>query len=874
MTLEQLIRQFGKLPASQIAVQVNDTLAHHQSLIITAPPGAGKSTLLPLTLLKGMKTSGKILMLEPRRIAARQIAERMADMLGEKVGETVGYRVRFESKVSERTKIEVLTEGILTRMLVGDATLDGIDMVIFDEFHERSLQSDLAFALTRQTQLLIRDDLKLVIMSATINVEDISKAIQAPVIESQGKMYPVEVKYAQETPDHFHITQAVASAIVKAYREHDGDILAFLPGQAEIIRCEEMLKGAFATEWNDNVSANHTQPITTSIYPLYGNLPQEQQRAAIAPSRKGERKIVLATPIAETSLTIEGVRVVVDSGLCRQLVYEASTDLSHLETVTISQDMATQRMGRAGRLAEGTCYRLWTLASQHQMQEQRKPEIEEADLSSLALAIAAFGESDVLSLPWLTPPPTGHIMQAVKTLKALGAISPLDELSITPLGKKMAQMPCHPRISKMILSAASTSEKSLACDIAALLEEKDPLVDKEDCDMSLRISYLRSARKNKNLGKWARIARIAQEYQRMCLKKDNTDLAKKAIRDSKDDHTDIAAEDIGRLVAYAYPERIAKASDNLGNFRLANGQLVRINSTDTLSAKEWIAIASLHTMSNGSQTSLHATGHAGKVFLAAPLDEQTLEEIAIPHQRISWDSKLEGVVMREERRIGLLVLDSKPMHDIDKEKIKAIVCEAMKKDGLSLLDWNNDVQRLQLRVAKVKEWHPELDIPDLSTDYLLNTASEWLPFYLEENGKVKSNANELKKLPLREMIWNILPYDLQQSIEHLAPTHIQVPSGSKIRVDYRQGADAPILSVRLQECFGMQETPCVNDGKQPVLMELLSPGFKPVQLTQDLSSFWKGTYFEVRKELKRRYPKHFWPENPLESMAVKGVKKK
>lgn len=885
MTLEQLIRQFGKLPASQIAVQVNNTLAHHQSLIITAPPGAGKSTLLPLTLLKGMKNSGKILMLEPRRIAARQIAERMADMLGEKVGETVGYRVRFESKVSAHTQIEVLTEGILTRMLVSDATLDGIDMVIFDEFHERSLQSDLAFALARQTQQLIRDDLKLVIMSATINVEDISKAIQAPVIESEGKMYPVEVKYAHEPPDRFHITQAVASAIAKAYREHDGDILAFLPGQAEIIRCEDMLKGAFATEWDDNVSSNnpiHTndsattnitsqeeRPVKTSIYPLYGNLPQEQQRAAIAPSRNGERKIVLATPIAETSLTIEGVRVVVDSGLCRQLVYEASTDLSHLETVTISQDMATQRMGRAGRLAEGTCYRMWTLATQHQMQEQRKPEIEEADLSSLVLAIAAFGESDVLSLPWLTPPPTGHIMQAVKTLKALGAIAPLDGLSITPLGKKMAQLPCHPRISKMILSAASPSEKSLACDIAALLEEKDPLVDKDDCDISLRISHLWNARKNKNPGKWARIARIAQEYQRMCLKKENADQAKKERLYSKNDNTDVAAEDIGRLVAFAYPERIAKASDNLGNFRLANGQLVRIAPTDALSAKEWIAIASLHSTVNTS-----ATDNAGKVFLAAPLDEQTLEEIAIPHQRISWDSKQEGVAMREERRIGLLVLDSKPMHDIDKEKIKAIVCEAVKKDGLSLLDWNADVQRLQLRVAKVKEWHPELDIPDLSTDHLLNIASEWLPFYLEENGKVKSNANELKKLPLREMIWNILPYDLQQSIEHLAPTHIQVPSGSKIRVDYRQGADAPILSVRLQECFGMKETPCVNEGKQPVLMELLSPGFKPVQLTQDLSSFWKGTYFEVRKELKRRYPKHFWPENPLESMAVKGVKKK
>ena len=861
MTLEQLIRQFGKLPASQIAVQVNETLAHHPSLIITAPPGAGKSTLLPLTLLQGMNTSGKILMLEPRRIAARQIAERMAEMLGENVGETVGYRVRFETKISERTRIEVLTEGILTRMLVGDATLDGVSMVIFDEFHERSLQSDLAFALTRQAQQLIRDDLKIVIMSATIDTQGISQALQAPVIESEGKMFPVEVVYADETPDRFHISQAMATTIAKAYRKQEGDILAFLPGQAEIMRCEEMLKDAFSNE-----SDRH---LTTRIFPLYGHLSQEQQRAAIAPSHDGERKIVLATPIAETSLTIEGVRVVVDSGLCRQLVYEASTDLSHLETVAISQDMATQRMGRAGRLAEGTCYRLWTLATQHQMQEQRKPEIEESDLSSLVLAIAAFGESDVLSLPWLTPPPTGHIMQAVKTLRALGAIKQgkdnpikldsIDGISITPLGRKMVQLPCHPRISKMILRADSPYEKSLACDIAALLEEKDPMVEKEACDIALRISILRSARRKKALGKWNRIAQIAQEYRKMCQ--------------AKVDNTDIAAEDIGKLVAYAYPERIAKAIDALGNFRLASGQQVRISPTDTLSAKEWIAIASLHANGSNGNTSSHPTGNTGKVFLAAPIDQEALEGIAIPQQRVSWDTKQGCVVMQEEKRIGMLVLNSKPIHDIDKEEIKSIVCEAVKKEGLSLLDWSTDVQRLQLRISKVREWHPELSIPDVETQHLLNTTSEWLPFYLEENGRVKSNATELKKLPLREILWNLIPYDLQQAIDRLAPTHIQVPSGSKIRVDYRHGADAPILSVRLQECFGMKETPCVNEGKQPILMELLSPGFKPVQLTQDLPSFWQGTYFEVRKELKRRYPKHYWPENPMESVAVKGVRR-
>lgn len=463
-------------------------------------------------------------------------------------------------------------------------------------------------------------------------------------------------------------------------------------------------------------------------------------------------------------------------------------------------------------------------------------------------------------------------MQAIKTLKALGALSPITDISITPLGRKMVKLPCHPRISKMMLSATTLDTKDLACDIAALLEEKDPLLEKEDCDISLRINILRNARRKKSLGKWARIAQIAKEYRKMC--QGNERQTRQDMCQTKEDNADVAAEDIGNLVAYAYPERIAKAIDGIGNFRLASGQQVRIPSTDPFSAKEWLAIASLHAMGNSGQASLRTTRNASRVFLAAPIDKETLEEMANLHQRISWDSQQGCVVMLEEKRIGLLVLDSKPIHNIDKEKIKAIVCEAVQKEGMSLLDWNADVERLQLRVAKVREWHPELSIPCLGTADLLRTANEWLPFYLEENGHVKSCANELKKLPLHEIIWNIIPYELQQAIDHLAPTHIQVPSGSRIRVDYRQGADAPILSVRLQECFGMKETPCVNDGKQAVLMELLSPGFKPVQLTQDLHSFWKGTYFEVRKELKRRYPKHFWPENPLESVAVRGVQKK
>ena len=897
---QDITRQWASLPASQIAVGVNEALHTNSSLVVTAPPGAGKSTLLPLTILSSLGEGEKILMLEPRRLAARQIAERMAQMLGEQVGETVGYRVRFESRVSKRTRIEVLTEGILTRMIVDDATLDGVSVVIFDEFHERSINSDLALALTRQAQQIIRPDLKVVIMSATIDTSNICAALQAPLIESEGRMFPVELHYADKDTDPRDIAAAAASTTIEAYKKYEGDILVFLPGQAEIERCYELLSKSqhftaspsqpINTSTHQHLTTSTSQPTTTTphhltIHPLYGNLSPEDQRRAIAPSAPGERKIVIATPIAETSITIEGVRVVIDAGLCRQVVFDARTGLSHLETVRISMDMATQRMGRAGRVAEGVCYRLWTKASEHLMAEQRKPEIEEADLAPMLLDTAAFGESDAEALPWLTMPPRAGVFKAKELLTALGAID--ENGNITSIGKRMATLPCHPRIARMILATTnlttstpqgvhlsplgfcrlpeqevhqqhlttSTSHHnntSLACDIAALLEEKDPLSETGGTDLTLRLSALRTARRKKQLGRWQRIAKIAAEYRRMA----HTD----------EDNRDPAPTEVGLLVAYAYPERIAHSTNSIGGYRLASGANVQLDAADQQSAHSWLAIASLYS----------APGTTGRVFLAAPIAPDDLEKEFVKEvDNIAWDTKQGCVVMQREQRIGKLILSQKPIHDADKERLKGIVCEAMKKDGLTMMAWSEKaVEQVQRRVAQVAAWHPEMALPDVSTEHLLSTAADWLPFYLEEGGRVKTSVQELRKLNLADIIWNILPYEAQLEVDRLAPTHIEVPTGSHIRIDYRSGAEAPVLSVRLQECFGMERTPCVDDGRQPLLMELLSPGFKPVQLTQDLASFWQGTYFEVRKELRRRYPKHYWPENPLEAEAVRGVKRK
>ena len=815
--LSPYIHQF---PVGEVAADVIRSLAATPRIIVTAPPGAGKSTLLPLLLLQSMP-EGKILMLEPRRIAARQIAERMASMIGEAVGKTVGYRMRFETKVSATTRIEVLTEGIMTRMLVDDPTLDGVGMVIFDEFHERSLTSDTALALVRESQQIIRPDLLMVIMSATIDASALCQALDAPLIESQGRMHEVTIHHLEEA-DQRNCADITASAIKKAHREEQGDILAFLPGKGEIMRCCELL--------GESLGSTH-------IYPLYGLLSSEEQRKAIMPSRPGERKVVLATPIAETSLTIEGVKTVIDSGLCKTLVYDPRNGMSHLETVRISLDMAKQRSGRAGRTTDGTCYRLWSKATELRMDDCRQPEIEHADLSSTLLDIAAWGEDDIMDMPWLTPPPSSHAMQARQLLTNLGALD--HDGHITPHGHQLALLPCHPRIAQMLIMAEDNKTKALAADIAALLEEKDILTDDSDADINTRIELLRNARRKKQTGRWKRIADIAEQYRRLAkMQEDNTPPAHYAT---------------GCLIASAYPERVAQQTED-GKYKLASGDIVTLSDDDALKTCPLLAVASV----------------ASRIFLASPLKKEDIEHMSTWQDNISWDSKQGRAIAISQQRLGSLILATRPIQTPDSQTaITEAICQAAMKEGLSMFDFNDDVLRMQRRIAAVAAWHPDLSLPDISTPPLLSRAAEWLPLYI---GKATTTA-ELKKINLCSVIWGLLSYDQQVTIDRMAPTHIQVPTGSRIRINYRTGAESPILSVRLQECFGLTATPTVDEGHRPVLMELLSPGFKPVQLTQDLASFWQTTYFEVRKELRRRYPKHYWPENPLEAEAVRGVKK-
>ncbi len=824
------IKYANNLPAMQIAGKVNEILKTDSRVVITAPPGAGKSTVLPLTIMQGLPDDGKILMLEPRRLAARQIAARMSQMIGEPVGKTVGYRVRFDNKVSDSTRIKVLTESILTRMIVADSTLEGVSAIIFDEFHERNLASDIALALSLEAQQIIRPDLKIIIMSATIDAEGISRTLCAPIVESEGRMFPVDVIHSQDEATEQNSAEAVAHAIRQAHKEHDGDILAFLPGESEILRCKEMLGDSLGK---------------TSVYPLYGLLSQREQNLAIAPSAEGERKVVLATSIAETSLTIEGVRIVIDSGLHRTMVFDPRSGLSHLKTKQISMDMANQRTGRAGRTAPGVCYRLWSLATEHRMDENRLPEILTADLTPMVLDITAWGEKPLESIAWLTTPPTKQVEQARELLKMLGAIA--DDGKITAHGRKMSALPCHPRIAQMLATAETPEMKSLATDIAALLEERDPLSVRNssataDANINTRLSALRRARKGNASGKvWQRIMMASEHYRH--------------IAKTKEDNADPDIYATGMLLASAYPERIAMAlKGEYNTFMLSCGDKAVIDKGDALSAYDNLAVAQVVN---------------NRIILASPLDIKDLKSFAKVKDNISWDNRQGCIVAQREYKIGCLLIDSKPISDGNSEAIKQTICNAAQKYGTSMLNFSDEVQNLQRRVAVVAEWHPEMQLPDLSTEAVLRRADEWLPFYIGNS----TTTAELKKIDLCEALWSLLAYEQQTEVERLAPTHIKVPTGSRIKIEYRVGAELPILRVRLQECFGMDSTPRIDDGKRAVLMELLSPGFKPVQLTQDLNSFWQNTYFEVRKELKRRYPKHSWPDNPLESEAVRGVKR-
>lgn len=805
----KISKKYGELPVAAIAEDICASLAENPRLVVTAPPGAGKSTLLPLALLENMPES-KILMLEPRRIAARQVAERMATMVEENVGATVGYRVRFDSRISSSTRIEVITEGILERMLVDDPILEGVSVVIFDEFHERSLSSDLTLALVRQIQNILRPDLKIVVMSATIDAEYLCRSLDARHLHSPGSCHDVKIVYGEDF-DVRECAVAVAAAIRRALREHSGNILAFLPGQADIMKCRDLLM-------QSSVSAE--------VRTLYGMMSPAEQHQVLLPAADDSRRVVLASPIAETSLTIEGISVVIDSGLYRAPVFDPSTGLARLVTTRISLDMATQRSGRAGRLMAGTCYRLWSKATESRMKECRQPEIETADLSSMLLTISAMGETEPQHLPWVTTPPAGHISNAAALLRMLGAIDECGHLTMK--GQRIAKLPCHPRIASMLSEADGM--QSVACDIAAILEEKDPLQDDTDADISTRISILRRYRQGRIPAAWRRIDNVAAQYRRLVK--------------APDYQGESSPEEIGRLIGEAYPERIAMR-DNNGRYRLATGgSIVTLHPSDDLARYEFLAIASM----------------GSRIFMAAPVDRDYLSSKGQWIEVVMWSSREGKVVAREELRLGLLTLGSRPMKGDPRPKIASAVASAAPKEGLTMFDFNEDVQSLQLRIAVAASWHPELHFPDVTTETLLSEAANWLPLYIGQ----ASTLQELRKLDLKSVILGLLSYEQQRALEELAPTHVKLPSGRNARIHYRKGAEAPVVSARLQDCFGLTYTPLVDGGRRPVLMELLSPGFKPVQLTQDMEGFWRETYFEVRKELRRRYPKHRWPENPLQ----------
>ena len=818
------------LPVAEVVPEILQKLSTNNTLIINAPTGAGKSTLLPLALLnENWLNRKKIYMLEPRRLAAKTIAYRMAEMLGEQIGESIGYRIRFESKTSSKTKIEVLTEGILTRMLQSDNALEDAAAVIFDEFHERSIHADVALALSREAQQILRPDLKIVVMSATLDLPQLSGLLNAPTVKSEGRLYPVDIKYGNGN-DVRHIPEICAQTTIQAVKENtEGDTLVFLPGQAEIKRCEDILRSNLRE---------------FEITPLYGMLSSSQQQRAILPSKSGKRKVVLATTIAETSLTIQGITIVVDSGFVRVSKFDPNSGLFRLETIQVDKDSATQRTGRAGRLSPGTCYRIWTKATHAQLTEHRTPEILEADLADLVLDMAQWGVSDIRKLTWLNPPPTGHINQAKELLTQLEAIG---KNKITEHGRKMHSLPCHPRLAHMLLKADELNQVALAADIAAVLEEKDPLQRDSGIDLCIRIEKLRRFRKTGKLsGVWKRIDQISNSYRRLFK--------------TEADNSHFDPYDAGLILVFAYPERIAHSRPgNNAQFQLANGIIAMIGHKDDLAFEPWLAVANVN-----------ARDGVGKIFLAAPLNPTDLQPFLETKEVVKWDSRIDEFSASTDLRIGSIILQSKPLQNPDPElKIEAI-CDAIRKDGKHLLDLNAEFKQLQNRVKSLSIWNTKEDYPSMDTQALFETAETWLGPYLKDVKRI----DDLKKLKLAELLFNALDWDFQQKLNAFAPVMLDVPSGSSVKLEYKENGDSPILAVRLQEVFGLENTPSINQGKNSVILHLLSPGFKPVQITKDLKSFWANTYFEVRKELKRRYPKHSWPENPLEAVPVRGVKKK
>ena len=845
------------LPIDVALPPLRHALATHTSAVLQAPPGAGKSTVVPLILLDEPWLRGKrLIMLEPRRLAARAVAQRMAQTLGESVGHTVGYRMRLDTKVSAATRIEVVTEGVLTRMLQNDPGLEGVGAVVFDEFHERSLQADLGLALTLDARTNLTPRLRLLVMSATLDGAAVAALLDnAPVITAEGRLFPVTTRYAgkglpllpapaaapsrpQDSPERL-----VVQLIQRALHEERGDLLVFLPGAREIRR----------------VQAGLVPGEGVTVLPLFGDLTMAQQDAALAPAA-GVRKVVLATNIAETSLTIPGIRVVVDSGLVRRARFDPVTGMSRLETQRISRASAEQRQGRAGRLEAGVCYRAWSEGAQPSLAAFTPPEILEADLAPLALELANWGARDARELRWLDEPPSAMLSSARDLLTRLGALDASGR--ITTHGRQIAGVAVHPRLAHMLLRARELGALPLAADLAALLSERDLLrgaAGARDADIRARLEVMHGANSPAGVdrGVLQRTRQVARDLVRRL-----------AARSAGAQRPGAAAGSAGLLLAFAYPDRIGRRREaGEGKYTLANGRGAQFAGPQGLARQELIVAVDLDDSERDA-----------RILLAAPLERGELTGHFAEQLRrteiVEWSSREEAVIARQRLAFDAIVLEDKPLLPVPAEAARAAMLAGVAQLGIAALPWDRDSRDLQARMEFVRSAigntaSAAAPWPLVSDEALALIVHTWLAPWLEGI----TRREHLARVPLKDALLALLNWEQRRDLDAWAPTHLGMPSGSRVRVDY-QDTSAPSVSVRLQEVFGLATTPRLGAGRVPVVFKLLSPAQRPVQVTRDLASFWRGAYAEVRKDLRGRYPKHHWPEDPLQAAPVRGVRRK
>jgi ATP-dependent helicase HrpB len=836
-----------ELPIDSLLPALKHALADHAGAVLQAEPGAGKTTRVPLALLDEPWLQGRrIWMLEPRRVAAVHAARFMAGCLGEPVGGTVGFAVRFERKVSARTRIEVMTEGILTRRLQADPFLEGVGLVIFDEFHERNLHSDLALALCRDVQQGLREDLRLLVMSATLDAEPVAGVLGgAPLLASEGRSFPVEIRYLDREPQEAAADTA-ATAVRRVLGKSEGDILVFLPGVGEIRRCRELL----------SAEQENGGPL---ICPLYGDLPLAEQEKALRPA--GRRKVVLATNIAETSLTIEGVRVVVDSGFMRRSRFDPASGLERLETVRVSRANAAQRAGRAGRLGPGLCLRLWTEAEQGSLLPFTPPEIRSADLSGLALDLARWGLADAGQLAWLDPPPESALQQGRELLQALGALDGCGR--ITEEGEALAALPAHPRIAALLKAGEKAGEVALACDLAALLSERDLLALRDRaphrtaCDLLERLELLAAWRHGSGAaagvdgGACRTVERTARFWR------EQFGLNDRAATGPIDEGI------VGRLLAAAYPDRIGRRRiGSTDRYLLSGGQGGRLSPRSGVRDAEFLVAVNMAGGRRGD----------GRIHAACSVSRELLEEIfgsrMAWRRRVEWDREQERVTACEERRLGAVSLAVRPVAADEGETLAALL-SGIRLLGPEALNWSAAAVQLTRRIDFLGRTFPEQAWPDCSEEALLADLENWLAPFL---ACVRSRS-DLARLDLRPALAARLDWHQQRLLDELAPSHLDVPSGHRVPLEYPPEGP-PVLAVKLQELFGLGETPRVANGREPVLIHLLSPARRPVAVTRDLRSFWDKVYPEVKKELAGRYPKHPWPDDPWQALPTRAVRKK